>query len=263
MRYNVLPVALAFLAVAERTLAQCSDPCMVASSVDAATAFEEDSDINAIDSSAAIEAIDNGAILGDDDSDPPERRRALRRRQSPTSVCCNDDEECLSSDATTELRFGDGSYAFVANNSYYAPNGSPIDPATGATLSAGGSSPTSVPSSAAISVVSGPGFSSLGATKASAITSTAISMVSSPGSSSVGATTSTARSGSTEGQSTLSAATPTRSEPSLSTGSEPTKTSVANAQAPGQASSSRAKIGNTVAAAGIVIIWMVGTFYSI
>lgn len=100
MRCNVLPVALAFFAVAGRILAQCSDPCTVEISVDAATAFQEDSDISAAAANAALTSIDDAAILGDDDSDPPDRRRALRRRQDSTSVCCNADETCLSSDGT-------------------------------------------------------------------------------------------------------------------------------------------------------------------
>ena len=97
MRCNVQLVALVFLTVAELALAQCSDPCTVASSVDAATAFEEDSELNAIDANIALTSIDNADILGGDDSDPPERRRALHRRQGSTSVCCNVEEVCLSS----------------------------------------------------------------------------------------------------------------------------------------------------------------------
>ena len=86
-------------------------------------------------------------------------------------------------------------------------------------------------------------------------------MASGLGSSTMGVTTSTATSGSAGGKSTLSVATPTQSAPGLSTGSEPAKTSVVNAQATGQASLSRIEFGNTVAAAGLVILWIVGAFY--
>ena len=101
MRFNNLPVVLisSLIAVQAFAASQCSDPCTVDDSVDAATAFGEDSEINAETANASLQSIDDAAILpddGDDDSDPPNRRRTLQQRQSSTGLCCSADESCLS-----------------------------------------------------------------------------------------------------------------------------------------------------------------------
>ena len=101
MRFNKLPVVLISSLIAVRAFAasQCSDPCTVDNSVDAATAFGEESDINAETANADLQSINGAAILDnddDDDDDPPNRRRSLQPRQNSTSLCCSADESCLS-----------------------------------------------------------------------------------------------------------------------------------------------------------------------